>query len=116
MNNRVIFEDVNPDKLHNELIAAGISPLSVSNDLIHGEYIASKTEITFDPDVDMIAVQAVIDAHDPTPLPQPLTPIEQLEEENAFLALELAATQGRLNHTEQEQSELLLLLVMEGVI
>ena len=51
--------------------------------------------------------------------PQPETPeqrIAALEDENAFLALELATAQARLDQTEQEQAELLLLLVSEGVI
>jgi hypothetical protein len=52
-------------------------------------------------------------------VPQPETPeqrISTLEDENAFLALELATAQSRLDQTEQEQAELLLLLVSQGVI
>lgn len=48
--------------------------------------------------------------------PAPKSPIQQLEEENAFLALELATTQSRLDQAEQEQADLLLMLVAQGVI
>jgi len=52
----------------------------------------------------------------PPPEPSPADRIAQLEEENALLALELAQTQIRLDQAEQEQAELLLTLVSEGVI
>lgn len=54
----------------------------------------------------------------PEPLPyEPVpSPIEQLEEENALLALELAQTQLRLEQAEQEQAALLLELVTREVI
>lgn len=39
-----------------------------------------------------------------------------LEEESALLALELAQTQARLEQTEQEHADLLLMLVSQGVI
>jgi len=42
--------------------------------------------------------------------------IAELQDENAFLALELVTTQARLDQAEQEQAELLLLLVSQGVI
>jgi len=55
----------------------------------------------------------------PEPEPRPPAPqerIEALEEENAFLALELVNTQLRLDQAEQEQADLLLELVMKGVL
>lgn len=55
----------------------------------------------------------------PEPEPRPPTPqerIEALEDENAFLAIELASTQARLDQAEQEQADLLLMLVSQGVI
>src|SRR5690606_21258918 len=42
--------------------------------------------------------------------------IETIKDENAFLALELASTQARLDQAEQEQADLLLTLVSKGVI
>lgn len=48
--------------------------------------------------------------------PQPKSPIQILEDENALLALELALAQVRLEQMEQEQADLLLMLVSEGVI
>lgn len=66
------YINVNTNKLHDELINAGIAPLLV-------ESLNEKTWITFADDVDMTAVQAVIDAHDPTPLPEPLSEIDKLK-------------------------------------
>lgn len=42
--------------------------------------------------------------------------IEELENENAFLARELADAYARLEQTEQDHAELLLYLVTEEVI
>jgi len=57
---------------------------------------------------------------EPTPPPPPPTPeqirLNQLESENAFIALELVDTQIRLDQTEQTQADLLLLLVEKGVV
>ncbi|WP_010279876.1 hypothetical protein [Paenibacillus senegalensis] len=44
------------------------------------------------------------------------TPVQQLEEDNSFLAMRLATTQARLEQAEREQAQLLILLVTEGVI
>lgn len=57
---------------------------------------------------------------EPEPLPDPgPTPdqrIEQLEAENAGMALELAENQIRFNQLEQAQADLLLTLVQGGVL
>lgn len=66
---KVEYLNVNTNKLHDELIKAGIKPLLV-------ESLNEKTWITFAGTTDMAAVQAVIDAHDPTPLP-PKPTLEQ---------------------------------------
>jgi hypothetical protein len=66
---RIEYLNVNTNKLHDELIKAGIVPLLV-------ESTEEKTQITYANDIDMAAVQAVIDAHDPTPLP-PKPTLEQ---------------------------------------
>ncbi|OBZ13329.1 hypothetical protein [Bacillus sp. FJAT-26390] len=55
------------------------------------------------------------------PLPEvPKTPdqlrIEQLEAENAMMALEVANTNIRLDQSEQAQADLMLTLVLEGVL
>lgn len=72
---------VNTNKLHDELISADIIPLLV-------ESKDNDVWITFVDDTDMAAVQTVIDAHDPTPAPQPPTAEERLAAlENAMLAI-----------------------------
>ena len=68
---RVEYINVNVNKLHDELINADITPLLV-------ESKENITWITFADDVDMTAVQAVIDAHNPEPLPPPVTDKERI--------------------------------------
>lgn len=63
---RIEYLNVNTNKLHDELINAEIVPLLV-------ESKDDKTWITFADDTDMTAVQSVIEAHNPEPLPMPLT-------------------------------------------
>jgi hypothetical protein len=70
----VNVRNVNPNKLHDELIQSGFRPLYVKNDLQEG-FIAENTWITFADDTDMSAVQSIIDAHDPTPIQKEL-PLE----------------------------------------
>jgi hypothetical protein len=48
--------------------------------------------------------------------PPELTDVEQLQAENAGLALELVQTQSRLDQAEQDQAALLLSLVEGGVL
>lgn len=81
----ILYNNVNPNKIQDELIANGIFPLVVKNDLEEGNYIAENTWITFVDDTDMTAVQAVIDAHDSTPLPIPPTENEILKQKVAQL-------------------------------
>ena len=66
------YNNVNTEKLHDELIKNGIKTLLV-------ESLDNKTWITFDDDVNMDLVQQIIDAHDPTTLPQPPSEKERLE-------------------------------------
>lgn len=77
------IENINVNKLHTEFNNSGIYPNPVFD---NGENIG---EFTFAEDIDMIAVQAVIDAHNPEPLPPPLTEIEQLRLEQAQANAEL---------------------------
>jgi hypothetical protein len=51
----------------------------------------------------------------PEPPPEP-DRISQLESDNAFLALQLADTQARLDVSEQSQADLILSLVEKGVL
>lgn len=74
----MIIKNCNVDKLHDEFVQVGIKPYPVLI-LDNGD-----GDFTFPDGTDMTAVQAVIDAHDPTPLPQPPRAEERLE------ALELA--------------------------
>ena len=77
----VTIENINPNKLHDELINAGLTPVLVENDRPENSHIASHTWITFVEGTDMTAVQAVIDTHDPTPLPPQPTKEELLQQE-----------------------------------
>lgn len=85
----MIVSNVNPNKLQDELIKNGITPLFVNHDKKEGEYIADNTWIKFEEGTNMDLVQQIIDAHDPTPLPKPLTEIEQLRLEQAKASAEL---------------------------
>lgn len=67
------YINVNANKLHNEFINAGIVPTLVQSQ-------NDKTWITFTDDTDMQMVQQIIDAHDPTPLPQQQTEQEVLRD------------------------------------
>lgn len=69
---RLEYLNVNHNKLHDELINAGIVPLLVENK-------DNKTWITFEDNVDMTVVQAVIDAYDSTPLPELPTAEERID-------------------------------------
>lgn len=67
----MIVKNVVPNKLHQELVDAGVE-CSVSHNLEDGRYFVGDCEIKFADNTDMSAVQAVIDAHNPAPLlPQP---------------------------------------------
>jgi hypothetical protein len=52
----------------------------------------------------------------PTEPPEAPDRISQLESDNAFLALQLADTQARLDVSEQAQADLILSLVEKGVL
>lgn len=66
------YTNVNTNKLHDELINAGIVPLLVeSND--------TTTWVTYAENTDMSIVQAVLDAHDPTPIPPQPTEQERID-------------------------------------
>lgn len=86
---QIHLQNVNPNKVHDELIAAGVEPVVVENDLEEGQYIAANTWITVPEGTDMGVVQAVIDNHDPTPLPPPLTELQKLQKDHVDLVFAL---------------------------
>lgn len=75
---KIEIKNVNPTKLHDELIKASLAPLLVENDLVQGENVAVNTWLTYPDDANVQAIQTVIDAHDSTPLQQPPTAEERL--------------------------------------
>lgn len=79
------YENVNRNKLHTELQNAGIKTDYVG--AIDGTQIGC--EIEFQDGTDMTSVQQIVDSHDPTPLPQPLSEIDQLRIEQAQSNAEL---------------------------
>lgn len=84
----IVINNVNPNKLHDELINAGITPKSVKHNKVENEDIAEKTWITFEEGTNMAMVQKIIDAHDTTPLPPPKTKLEILQETVDVLVLD----------------------------
>lgn len=74
----MIIKNVNPSKLQDDLINAGIMPISVINDRKEGQIVAENTWITFTEDTDMDLAQQIIDTHDPMPLPPQPTEIDYL--------------------------------------
>ena len=79
----MIIENVLRNKLHDELCANGINPKSV--DAIEGTKPIGAS-ITFEEGTDMELVQQIIDNHDPTPLPPPLSDKERIEELEQIVA------------------------------
>lgn len=69
---KIEYNGVNTNKLHDELIAAGIIPVLV-------ESLGETTWITYADDTDMDAVQRAFAAHDPAPTPIELTDVEKLK-------------------------------------
>ncbi|MBB6214949.1 hypothetical protein HNQ80_001034 [Anaerosolibacter carboniphilus] len=77
-----ITKEVNSSKLMDELLAQGlINPLCED-----GTSTIRDNSVFIDDEENIEAVQQIIDAHDPTPLPQPLSEIEQLKLEKNILA------------------------------
>ncbi|MBB6218647.1 hypothetical protein HNQ80_004821 [Anaerosolibacter carboniphilus] len=86
---QIQINNVNPNKLYEELVELGINPILLQDDRGQGELIAQNTWITFDEDVDMDLVQQIIDDHDPTPLPPTPTEIDILGQQNVEKELQL---------------------------
>lgn len=80
----MIITNINVNKLHDEFIEKGIYPYPVLV-LENGD-----GDFTFQEDTNMELVQQIIDAHDPTPLPQTPTDAERLQAlEQALLEIVL---------------------------
>ncbi len=80
----MIISNCNVNKLHNEFIQVGIKPFPVLV-LENGD-----GDFTFSKGTDMDLVQQIIDAHEPTPLPQLPSEKERLEAlEQAMLEIAL---------------------------
>lgn len=62
------FNNINPNKLHDELIINGIIPILVENDCKEGEYIAGNTMITFEDDAYTTKINEIVAKHDRTPV------------------------------------------------
>ena len=71
------ISNVNPNKLHDELIEVNIKPISIRHNTKEGQYIAENTWISFADDVDATKVNEIVNKHNPTPISQPT-----LEERN----------------------------------
>ena len=84
----MIVQNVAPNKLHQELINVGIE-CSVFHNLEDGRYFIGECEINFADGTDMVLVQQIIDAHNPTPLQKPLSEIEKIRLEQAQSNAEL---------------------------
>ena len=80
---KIKYNNLNPDNLYDELVNAGIMPIWVESDTKKDEFIAQNIWVTFADDVDMTAVQAVIDVHNPEPVPPLPTKEEIIEQELA---------------------------------
>lgn len=63
------IKNVNPNKLVDELVNAGIKIICATNDKQENEHIAENTWIEFEDGTDMELVQSIIDNHNPEPTP-----------------------------------------------
>jgi hypothetical protein len=77
---KIEYQNVNTNKLHDELITNGITPLLV-------ESKEGITWISFVEGTNMDLVQQIIDSHDPTPLPPKPTQEELLRADIDYLSI-----------------------------
>lgn len=103
----VEVSNINVAKLADELLASNIHAV-VRGD---GAIFAKNATVYVESDVDMQLVQAIIDAHDPTPvLPAPTTEerIHELEQENKLLKAQNAALVEQTEFHEEVLTEIIL--------
>lgn len=89
----MILKHVHRNKIHQEFVDAGLRVLVVS--AINDSEIGA--DITFASGSDMDLIQAIIEAHDPMPLPAPLTQqdlVNNLGQQVAQLKLQIMLMQG----------------------
>lgn len=86
----MVIENINPNKLHDELIKNGVVPTVVKHDAVEGDYLAKKTWITFENGEDMDLVDKIIRKHNPTPEPPEPTEFERQQEIINTLGQELS--------------------------
>ena len=106
-------------KLHEELLAQGIKIIDLSNDALTGHKLARNIWIKIEDSEDEQLVMSIIDAHDPTPIPEPPTLEAQLAEKDAQilkLKEEQFKTQQMANENAETQQGLIELLMDMGVI
>ena len=90
---KVRYQNVNCQKLSAELAAANIEMILIENDT------KNNTWITFAENVNLETVQKIVTAHDPTPLPLPISSqdlIDQLGSQIAQLKIQIMSMQGGL--------------------
>lgn len=103
---RIEYEKPNNlPKLHDELIAAGVIPLRV-------EGLGASFYLTLEDDQDEDSIQAVIDAHNPAPLPKPVDPGKRRE---AQLLLLHAKKDIALKDSKKQIAGLLLTLAKNKI-
>lgn len=103
---KVLYKNINPTKLHQELIRANIIPICVENDLKEKEFIAENTWVTFKDGEDMEKVQQIINSLDNSPSPQlnrklVEEEIQEIKEQNQILQqaiIELSMLIGGVNN------------------
>lgn len=88
---RVLYQNVNHQKLSAELAAANIEMILIENDT------KNNTWITYSENANMETVQQIVTAHDPTPLPLPISQqdlVNQLGSQVAQLKIQIMLMQG----------------------
>lgn len=112
------LENVNRGKLTQEFSDAGIDANSIRISAIDNNSLIG-AEVEFIGDIDMVLIHSIIDAHDPTSPPKPLSFEEQLAEKDAQilkLKEEQFMTQQMTIQNSETQQELIELLMDMGVI
>lgn len=86
---QIHMQNVNPTKLHDELIEAGIPPKMVRSDAEDGQVIAANVWIDYEGPVDEETFQSVVSNHNPT-----IAPLPSVEERIAAMEAALLALMG----------------------
>lgn len=84
---KFVFENVNPGKLHDELIKAGFNPFPV--------FVPTESSIDFECDADEEAIRVVAEAHDPSPVPELPSELEVIGQQLVEKDLQILELQGQ---------------------